>query len=550
MAKQSQLQHWVSRAVGAAGLVVGERPFMQALGIPGVQRDQHLLMNLMNDYYLNTGLYDELAKQAYSQQKWTRAMKGLRNPCYRLTEFYVDHVWDGRLEDVFEFEHGSGNVKKSIQQLWKWSNFAAKKDLAVRQLSIMGNQFIKVEQPEAKDRVYLRFIDPRIVTDFETDERDFLTHIRLDQEIQDPDNPKRLVWRVEIWDKDLQTVAVWLVKAPDIPYLDLGEPISEIGFEEFGIDFIPFVHIQFKDIGEQWGVGAYAILKDKIDEVNSAVTRLHQMVFRYGKAFLVLGGAGLDASGQSLPPPEIAGKIVEVDPFGFNDEDVIQAGGDVTVDFLVPNVAFESLLKVAMDTLSEINRDAPELDYYRLGEQSHVDSSKAARIILGAAIKRVLSVRYTMELGLQRANEMGLTVMAFKRLTPQGVKIGSFDKGDFEHSFKVREVIPLSEQEQADIDQAQGQAATYWQEVHIKPKVIANRLGFKAGDVDQAAIDQASKIALLGAQKPANPFGGGARPPGGPGNRPPAAPGGPGKAARRSPSSSRPTLPSSGSGRP
>lgn len=537
----AQLEHWVSRAVGSAGLVVGERPFMQAIGIPGVQRDQHLLMNLMYDYYLNTGLYDELAKQAYAQTKWTRAMKGLRNPCYRLTEFYVDHVWDGRLDDVFEFEHGTGNVKRSIRQLWKWSNFANKKNLAVRQLSIMGNQFIKIEQPEDSDRVYFRFIDPRIVTDFETDERDFLTYIRMDQEIQDPDNPKKTLWEVEIWDKAEQTVAFWHVKAPDIPEEDLGDPLSEIPFRDFGIDFVPFVHIQFKDIGEQWGVGAYAILKDKIDEVNSAVTRLHQMVFRYGKAFLVLGGAGLDASGQSLPPPEIGGKIVEEDPFGFGDEDVIQAGGEVTVDFLVPNVAFDSLLNVAMSTLDEINRDAPELDYYRLGDQSHVDSSKSARIILGAAIKRVLGCRYTMELGLQRAHEMGLTVMAFKGLTPDGVEIGSFDKGDFEHSFKVREVIPLSDQEKADIDQAQGQAATYWQEVHIKPKVIAQRLGFKPSDVDQVAIDQAVELAKLAATKPAGPTG--------PANRPPAKPGGPGKAARRSPSSSRPTAVSGSSGR-
>jgi hypothetical protein len=495
-------ESFIQRSLGSAQLVLPEHPEVRLLGVPGVWRDQHMLMQLMMDYYKNDGLYQEVARKLYEMDEWTEAMKGLRNPASRIVETYVDQVWSGRLQDVFMFESGSKDLQKVVRQIWTWSNWQSRKDLLVRQLAIYGNNFIKVEQPPDRQRVYLRLIDPRIVTEFKHDERDFLTYIRMDQQLQDPDNRSKTIWRTEIWDKDRQDVRIWTRDYLEEDSDRLGEPDEQADFAEFGINFIPLVHIRFRDIGEEWGVGPYTLLRDKIDEVNRSVTRLHEMLFRYNKAFLLLSGSGLDASSAPLPAPEIAGTIIE--DGGFKDDDVFQAGADTNVEMLVPNLHYKENLDVAMSTLTEIEKDAPELRWDQIATLGDRLSSPSARIMLGSAIKRLTACRIIVEEALIRADQMAITIGQFRGVLDNFPDLGSFDDGDLEHSFESREMIPLSEIERAQADQASGQAATYWQEVHIRNTVIAERIGFQPGDVDTEAV-QASLDAAKQAAKPPPP---------------------------------------------
>jgi len=491
---------FIERSLGSARLVLPEHPEVRLLGVPGVWRDQHMLMQLMFDYYKNNGLYDAVAKALYEQGSWTESMKGLRNPASRIVETYVDQVWSGKLQDVFLFEEGSTKVQEAVQKIWAWSNWQSRKDLLVRQLAIFGNHFIKIEQPEDKKRVYLRLIDPRIVTEFTTDERDYLTYIRMDQQMQDPEQRARLIWRTEVWDKDRQDVRIWFRDYLEEDLERLGEADDEAEFSDFGINFVPFVHLRFRDIGEEWGVGPYTLMKDKIDEVNRSVTRLHEMLFRYNKAFLLLSGSGLDASSAPLPAPEISGVVIEEG--GFRDDDVFQAGADTKVEMMVPDIDYKSALDVAMATMDEIQADCPEMRWDEIAKLGDRLSSPSARIMLGSAIKRILSCRIIVEEALIRADQMAITIGQHRGVL-EG--LGDYESGDLEHSFQSRELIPLSESEQADADQAQGQAATYWQEVHIRNEVIAERIGFQPSDVDTEAVQASLEAAKLAAKPPEPP---------------------------------------------
>jgi hypothetical protein len=103
-----------------------------------------------------------------------------------------------------------------------------------------------------------------------------------------------------------------------------------------GINFVPIVHIPFRDIGELRGAGAFIFQLDKIDQINAEATRLSQMLYRHNKQFLAVFG-GTDASGRELPPPEI-GNSADKKSVEFKDETIMSFSGNGRVESLVPNL--------------------------------------------------------------------------------------------------------------------------------------------------------------------------------------------------------------------
>jgi hypothetical protein len=73
----------------------------------------------------------------------------------------------------------------------------------------------------------------------------------------------------------------------------------------------------------------------------------------------------------------------------------------------------------------------------------------ALKTLLGPAIARVLEARGNAEPALVRANQMALTIAAIHGL--EGFRdLGTFENGDFEHTFAERDVIPMSAKEKAE----------------------------------------------------------------------------------------------------
>lgn len=433
------------------------------------------MYDLLMAYYLNNGLYDDLAKRQYDQARWMPAMKALRNPAYRVVQFYVAKLWPGQLPRALPIEAAKSEIIQPIHQVWEWSNWDARKQVAVKWLAIYGDLFVKVVQREDKSRVFFQLIEPKYVSDFDTDERGFLTYIRIDT----PQNRRerdRLIsfTHTEVWDKE--QLRIWEHEKGAVDIRELGTPKQSVPLKALGINFVPVVHIKLRDIGEDRGVGAFTHALDKIDEANILATRLHQMVFRYNKPLWALAANQVDAMGRPLPAPRVAGaeQGADSDTFDFGDDRLVRLPGNSSLQSMVPNINYAAALEILNAHMIELEKDMPELAYYRLRDMGNI-SGRAARMLLSDATDLLLEARGNAEAGLARADAMALTIGANAGLFSG---IGSYEAGDFGHSFIERPVIAIPKSEEAAGQLQEAQAALLWQQLGVSLPTVQERMGF------------------------------------------------------------------------
>jgi hypothetical protein len=231
-----------------------------------------------------------------------------RNPTYRVTEFHAGHLWPGTLPQALPIQADNPDIVAPIQQIWKWSNWGANKQVAARHLGLFGDWFVKVATTTDRTRVFMQNIEPEHVTDFDADERDVLTYVRFDVPIKKRMSGGEVVpyLHTEEWSTDTGLFRVWETQTQATSFnivdvAELGQPIRQQPIESFGIDFVPVVHAKFADTGEDRGWGAVVPALDKIDEANRQATRLAQLLFRNNDVFWALRANSVDAAGRPLP---------------------------------------------------------------------------------------------------------------------------------------------------------------------------------------------------------------------------------------------------------
>jgi len=414
--------------------------------------------DMLDAYYLNNGLYDTVQQALYEGAIWTEGMKPLRNPAHRAVEFHVSHLWPGKLETALPIVVDDANKKivPAIQQVWTWSNWGAKKQLATRWLANKGTMYVKVvtrkDNAGAVNRVRFQLLRSQSVSELVSDDSDFLIYIRLDTTVTGEDGTAKT--RTEIWDKSSGDCKVYEHGHGRTADVDrMGNPIKVLTFEEMKIDFIPIAHAKFQDIGEERGLGVFVHALDKIDEAARMATRLHQILFRYNKPTKAISANGLDAQGKPLPPPRLTdtdGNLVESGQTAEStDEDIVTLPGMAQMQYLIPNINYAAALSILQDQMAELEEDLPEIAYYRLKADANV-SGKALRTKIAGAIDRCLDARGNAEAALVRADQMALTIGKVHNLE-RFSELGKYENGDFNHSFAERDVIPMDKSEKAEI---------------------------------------------------------------------------------------------------
>jgi len=414
--------------------------------------------DMLEEYYMNNGLYDLVSQALFENAIWTPGMKPLRNPAHRAVEFYVSKLWPGPLERALPIVTKNKKLLDAIARIWDWSNWASQKQVAARWLSNFGDLFVKVAEKSennAVTRVYLDPIKPKYVTDLDLDERGFITYIRIDVPTEDE-------MHTEVWSKARGGYRLFKHnRTIDTPISQLGNPTDSKSFDELGFDFIPIVHAKFQDIGETRGVGCFVHALDKIDEANRQATRLHQILFRYNKPTHAVTANAMDASGKPLPPPTLTGlngssadgdnpKVVT------GDDEVWELPGMSKLEQMVPNVQYDAALNILNAQMDELTDDLPEILYYDLKDKGEL-SNVALKTLLGPAIDKVLEARGNAEAALIRADQMALSIAGVHKLNGfEG--LGNFENGDLIHTFAERDVIPMSAKEKAETIQAETSA--------------------------------------------------------------------------------------------
>lgn len=441
---------------------------------------------MLEMYYNCNGLYEAVQQQLYENAIWAPGMKPFYNPAHRAVEFYVSKLWPGQLPDALPIQAENERIVEPVQQVWRWSNWSAQKQLFIRWFALFGDGFIKVvtrtDGAGAVERVYLQVIKPEYVIDLDADERDYLTYVRIDvPQVRRNGDKTESYTHTEIWDKAAQLFRIYEHThgcGADINLL--GNPSVERPLSDFGIDFVPVVHAKFQDTGEKRGAGVFVHVLDKIDEANRMATRLHQILYRYNKPTVVVMSNAMDAAGRPMPPPLLPGQASAGDDVTVGDDEILSLPGKSTMDHLVPNLNYEAALLILQDQMQEIERDLPELAYFRLRETGRDLSGRAVRLLLSDAIDKATEARGNALTALARADAMALTIGQNAGLFSS---IGDYDAGDFEHDFTTSEIIQLSDIEILETVQAGVNAG-------IPLVTMLRRVGWSVDDLEQMAQDK------------------------------------------------------------
>lgn len=454
-------------------------------------------------------LYDLLRSLYYNdhatrQEGQNGLILGLRNPTRAVVDFYAATMWPGTLPDALPIEMDDDNpypdaVREAIQRVWEWSNWESRKQVYARNAAMLGDSLIKISTRQntagETDAVYLQLIEPDYLTDFDVDERDYLTFIRLDIPRQRrTDGKTEQYLHTEVWDKAAGTYRVWEHQHPGRAIEQLGTPTVEADIlSEFGFDFLPFVHSKFIDLGNPRGVAAMTPALVKAHEASRMASRLHQVAFQYQKPDMVLYSDLTDEDNQPLPPPiindnggplELAEAMFHRLPSGWK------------LQHLIANLPFVAHLEILNAHLEHLQQtDLPELAYYRVADSREM-SGKAIRFMLTAAIARAQEARANAEAALARANQMALTIGGLAGLPGfTDFADDAYEQGHFNHWFSERQIIPLADDERADVEKVRAETAALHMAVGYPEDRILEDLGMTESEIAEYRASQPGSAA-------------------------------------------------------
>jgi hypothetical protein len=145
---------------------------------------------------------------------------------------------------------------------------------------------------------------------------------------------------------------------------------------------------------------------------------------------------------------------------------------------VVPNIDFAGALAILQDHDTVLERLMPALAYARISEMSGADlSGRAIRFKLTPFIDQVTGTRATALEKLAQADAMALTLGQVNGI-PGFDGIGSFDAGDFEHTFEDADIIPLSDLEEAQTEAMDAQAFATWTTAGLPEIEALQRAGY------------------------------------------------------------------------
>lgn len=400
------------------------------------------------DALYQSDVYQDLTTAEKERANLPASILPIRNPTFRAVEFYAAHLFPGNLPDALPIVTENERIVEPIQQVWQWSNWGSEKQATARQYALYGDWFCKVVTRDDGQRVYLQQIHPSHVIDFDTNERGDLTYIRVDIPFTRrlADGTKETRFEVEIWDKASGRYRRWEIERANTPTEELGQPERDDDMAVFGIDFVPFCHAQFRNIGEPRGSGCVTPVIRKLWQADILATSLHERLFRYNQADWVLHAPGRPEAGKWVMPPEL--ETNEAGEYQMGNERVHKLPAGWELGDLIAKLDYPAALAILQDHMREIENDLPELAYYNLRELNAV-SGRAVRMLLSDAIARALEARGNAETALVKLNQMALTIGGEANI-PAFRNIGTYENGDFDHDFEPRDIIALNDLEELE----------------------------------------------------------------------------------------------------
>jgi len=434
---------------------------------------------LFESLYQSNNLYTEIQRSAYQAGEWIEELFSLATPCNRSVEFYANRLLMGA-----RITSTNAPLKEAIEIFLRDSNFNGLKTSFSREVSKMGDLFVKIKNDESK--IWMEKIEPFHVTDITTDARGIVTEIRIDI----PQEQGRTY--TEFWTLDGGGyVSVWSSHPYGIQadLEQLGTPSFYATLSQWGITWIPIVYIKFKGNDFKRAENCFVHSISKINESNRERSRLASLMFSYNAPLWTVYGSGTDKTGGYLGNPEIS--MIRTD-----DNQTFQYIRNIDdLRSNIPAIDWQAHLAAIKDMKEEMIMDLPETKLNSLSPSQI--SGRAVVQLLGESVNRAKNARENLIQGLKRLNLMAVTIGQNFGFFPRS--IGNYQNiDDFQHEIDTDAVIPLDVSDKSLILQQAVSAGM--------PLVTAMRMAeFTQQEIDQMLLDKQAEDAALADSILSNP---------------------------------------------
>jgi hypothetical protein len=493
-----------------------------------MQRYRILWAMYENTTYSDVHAWAAPYRREYSLYRWTR---NVYNPAYRLGEFHATHLMGGDLDP----EVGDGSerstalpiltdnpaVRAGLAQLWRDSDWQARKTRWCRWGSALGDVGLKVDDDVAADRVKLCPVSPSHIRHLDIDQYGdvqgyMLEYFRPDPEwTYTPDSASQpLVPYTEQVTRDGDDIRFRTYRSGRL-YDWHDYPAGTPQEKRVGSDwtrpygFVPFVTVQHIDQGLGWGWAEAFPAMSKIRECDDLGSILTDQARRILNSPWVLNSKKpakplfKKDNAQSQDEWAAQGDTTTIptrDKMSLIWADPQWNGGrPITPVQLVGSMPIGEVLAAIGNILGQLEQDFPEL---ALRGTESGDSGRARRIPRQQVEAKVHERRANYDAGLVRAQMMALSIGGMNRYRGyEGIDAGSYRRGDLAHRIDKRPVFAVEpmdefEEEKAVVDCLQVARNA---DPALVPIVMRRLGGFTSADIAavQASVDATALLTQL-----------------------------------------------------
>jgi hypothetical protein len=470
-----------------------------------------------NNVYRQVHLWSELLKDTYDLYRYTRS---IFSPAYRLVEFWSSHILGGSLDPLA----GDGVARPSalpivteneairapIAQVWRDSNWQAKKEIWTRFGAAMGDSAVMVVDDPAKQKVQLRVIDPRTLRDVTRDAFGNVIAYILEERKPDPESrsvsglPAYAIY-TEACERIGETIRYSTFR-DGRPYdwreYPDGDPRAGTMVEwteDYG--FVPLVFVQHRDVGLGWGWSELQPSLSKLHELDDMASKLDDWVRLAVDCPWLF--TGVVAPGRSGPMGVTADNELMVGgdddgaPKGRERIPILYANAaDARAQALVAPLDVGAVSAHVASLLDELHADHPELVADNVGANASGEARKVAREKVEAT---VVQRRSGYDDAMVRAHQMAISIGAQKSYPGfQGFTPESYGRGELDHSVGARNVFSVDQEAQTRETLARAQVVQMLTVAGISRESAMRQAGWSEAEIVQeiAAKDRENAAAL------------------------------------------------------
>jgi hypothetical protein len=451
-----------------------------------------------NNVYREIHLWSELLKDTYDLYRYTRS---IYSPAYRLGEFWATHILGGSLDPLA----GDGVSKPSalpivteneairapIAQVWRDSNWQAKKEIWARFGAVMGDSAVMVVDDPIKQKVQFKVIDPRTLRDVSRDS--FGNVIAYIIEEQRPDPESRMVTGLPayaIYTEACERVGESIRYATyrnGIPYdwREYAEGDPDAGTltqwtEDYG--FVPLVFVQHRDVGQGWGWSELHPSISKLHETDDLASKLSDWIRTAVDCPTMFSGASPPSADGTATGNEIVVGDDEDVPKGRSRIPILYANDPNTrPHFLIAPLDITAASKHIASILAGLVDDHPELLADDIGANASGEARKVAREKVEAL---VLQRRSGYDDAMTRAHQMAISIGAMKGYPGfDGFTVDSYSHGDLDHSIGPRQVFAVDKEAKLRESQAMAQIVKTLTDAGVSKESAMRQAGWSEEDI-------------------------------------------------------------------